>query len=392
MYIKALISIRFGDFMKNLGLYFHIPFCNSKCFYCDFNSYVSNYDQKYKYIDSLIKEIDIANSLYKLDRYNIDTIFIGGGTPTSLEEDLLEKLLFKIENSFNLSEDLEFSIEINPNSISLEKIKVLKKSKINRISIGLQSTQEKELKSLGRTHSYKEFEKTYEILKANGFSNISIDLMMGIPHQSFESYDENLRKIISLNPSHISAYMLIIEEGTPFQKMYDKGIINIDDNLTLKLYEHTVSLLARNGYVQYEISNFARENFACRHNIKYWKLDEYLGFGQSAHSFFDSKRFSNSENNYISTISKSSLAIEDVQISTKQDRYEEMIFLSLRMNEGIDIDALDMEFGINFRQKYKDLLKKLYDDGYINSYEKKLSLTIKGIEVSNKIFLDFITN
>lgn len=376
--------------MKNLGLYFHIPFCNSKCLYCDFDSSVANYEEKSEYIDALVKEIEIARKEYNLDDYEIDTIFIGGGTPTALEENQLHKLLENIEKNFNLSENIEFTIEINPNSISEEKIEVLKKSKINRISIGLQSTDEKELKALGRTHSYDEFEKTYTMLRENGFDNISIDLMMGIPYQSFDSYKENLQKVVKLKPNHISAYMLIIEENTPFQKLYDKGIIRIDDSLTLKLYEHTISYLEEYGYKQYEISNFSQKGFNCRHNIKYWTVEDYLGFGQSAHSLFKGKRFSNMSKDYVKSLNQGKLPVEDLQEHTKNDKYQECIFLKLRMNEGIDIDELDLEFNMDFREKYKNQLKNLYENGYIKAYEKYLQLTLKGIEISNQIFLEFI--
>lgn len=376
--------------MKNLGLYFHIPFCNSKCLYCDFDSGISDYLHKKRYANALMKEIDMAITKYSLNDYKIDTVFIGGGTPTSLDEDLLQKVLQKIDKSFNFSDNLEYTIEMNPNSVTDEKIEIIRESKINRVSIGLQSTNMIELKALGRTHTYEEFLSTYKKLRNKGFTNISIDLMMGIPNQDFKTYEENLRNIISLMPEHISAYMLIIEEDTPFFDMYEKGIISVDDELTLKLYEYTINKLQQYGYNQYEFSNFAKKGYECKHNIKYWKVEEYLGFGQNAHSLFGEKRFENYSDEYINSIEKGELPINNVQEHTKKDMYEEWIFLKLRMNEGIDISELDKQFDINFKEKYAGSLEKLYKENLIQEYDKYLRLTTKGIEVSNKVFLEFI--
>lgn len=375
--------------MKNLGLYFHIPFCNSKCYYCDFDSSVAtDYDKKI-YVDKLMSEIDIANEVYGLKNYKIETVFIGGGTPTSLDEKLLYLLLQKIDSSFYFADNLEYTIEMNPNSISEEKIQIIKNSLVNRVSIGLQTTNKQELLSLGRTHSYDDFEYTYNKLRLYGFDNINIDVMMGIPHQDMNSYEQNLQKIVSLSPEHISAYMLIIEENTPFASMYDEGKIKIDDELTIYMYDYTVDYLAKNGYEQYEISNFAKNGKSCRHNIKYWSLDEYLAFGQSAHSYFSGKRFANADKNYVNILAQNKLPIVDEQVQTLQDLYEEWIFLKLRMNKGIVIDDIDEKFKINFREKYKEKLDDLYKRGLINDYDEVLSLTRAGIKVSNSVFLEF---
>ena len=376
--------------MKKLGLYFHIPFCNTKCLYCDFDSHTSTYEQRKSYINSLIKEIYLAKEKYNLDNYIIDTIFIGGGTPTALDNDLLEKLLFEIDGNFSFSDDLEYSIEINPNSISKEKIKTLQKSRINRISIGLQSANEEELKALGRSHSYQDFEQTYSMLQEHGFENINIDLMMGIPNQSLESYKNTIKKVLKLNPSHISSYMLIIEDGTPFANMYEKGLITVDDDFTLVLYDYCIDTLEANGYHQYEISNFAKKGKKCRHNIRYWKVDEYLGFGQSAASYINKARFSNNNIDYEQSINNGILPITHYCIQTTQDLYEEWIFLKLRMNEGIIIDELDKKFKMNFRQKYAKVLQDLKSRKLINDYSHSLSLTREGFKVSNSIFLEFI--
>lgn len=376
--------------MKKLGLYFHIPFCNTKCLYCDFDSHTSTYEERKSYINALIKEIYLAKEKYNLDNYIIDTIFIGGGTPTALDNDLLEKLLFEIDGNFSFSDDLEYSIEINPNSISKEKIKTLQKSRINRISIGLQSANEEELKALGRSHSYQDFEQTYSMFQEHGFENISIDLMMGIPNQSLDSYKYTIDEVLKLNPSHISSYMLIIEDGTPFAKMYEKGLITVDDDFTLVLYDYCIDTLEANGYHQYEISNFAKKGKKCRHNIRYWKVDEYLGFGQSAASYINKARFSNNNIDYEQSINNVIIPITQYSIQTTKDLYEEWIFLKLRMNEGIIIDELDKKFKMNFRQKYAKVLQDLKSRKLINDYSHSLSLTREGFKVSNSIFLEFI--
>ena len=376
--------------MKKLGLYFHIPFCNSKCLYCDFDSHVSAYKERHFYVDALIKEIKLAKEKYDLKKYIIDTIFIGGGTPTALDNDLLEKLLFEIDGNFSFSDDLEYSIEINPNSIAEEKIKILQNSRINRISIGLQSANEVELKSLGRSHSYADFENTYSMLKKYGFDNISVDLMMGIPNQSLNSYKNTLEKVLKLEPSHISSYMLIIEDNTPFADMYEKGLIKVDDDFTLELYDYTIDCLKSKGYEQYEISNFAKNGRKCRHNIRYWNVDEYLGLGQSAASYINRARFSNSDKDYVQSISNNIIPITDYCLQTEKDLYEEWIFLKLRMNEGIIIEDMDEMFGINFREKYAQVLNSLKNRNLINDYKHSLSLTREGFKLSNSIFLELM--
>ena len=376
--------------MKKLGLYFHIPFCNSKCLYCDFDSHVSAYEERRSYVDALIKEIKLAKEKYEIEKYTIDTIFIGGGTPTALDNDLLEKLLFEIDGNFSFSDNLEYSIEINPNSIEEEKVKILQKSRINRISIGLQSANAIELKSLGRSHSYEDFEKTYHLLKEYGFDNISVDLMMGIPNQTLDSYKNTMEKVLKLQPSHISSYMLIIEDGTAFAKMYEKGLIRVDDDFTLKLYDYTIEHLQSQGYQQYEISNFAKKGKKCRHNIRYWKVDEYLGLGQSAASYINKARFSNRDKDYVQSISNNIIPITDYCLQTKNDLYEEWIFLKLRMNEGIIIDEMDEKFSMNFKEKYSQVLESLKSRKLINDYRHSLSLTREGFKLSNSIFLELM--
>ena len=243
---------------------------------------------------------------------------------------------------------------------------------------------------MGRSHSYEDFEKTYHLLKEYGFDNISVDLMMGIPNQTLGSYKNTMEKVLKLQPSHISSYMLIIEDGTAFAKMYEKGLIKVDDDFTLKLYDYTVERLQSQGYEQYEISNFAKKGKKCRHNIRYWKVDEYLGLGQSAASYINKARFSNRDKDYIQSISNNIIPITDYCLQTKNDLYEEWIFLKLRMNEGIIIDEIDEKFSMNFREKYAQVLKDLKNRKLINDYRHSLSLTRDGFKLSNSIFLELM--
>ncbi|MBS6063326.1 MAG: radical SAM family heme chaperone HemW [Peptostreptococcaceae bacterium] len=376
--------------MRNIGVYTHIPFCLSKCNYCDFDSHVGSYEEKKEYIGALKKEIQLLNIKYGLEKYVADTIFIGGGTPTSLEEDLLFELLQTLQSSFTFSSHLEATIEMNPSSFSASKIDILKNSFINRVSIGLQSCIQDELALLGRNHDLQDFDTTFNYLRNNNFDNINVDLMMGLPNQSLEKFSKTLDTVLYYNPEHISAYMLIIEEGTPFYKWYENGKIIVDDKITLQIYEYTVKKLKESGYEQYEISNFAKKGKSCSHNIKYWTLEEYLGIGRSAASFIDGYRYKNADKEYVKIINSGKLPIVDKEKSVMQTLYEENIFLGLRMTQGIDIKKLNEKFDIDFMQKYSLKIEQLLKKDLIKIREGKLSLTLKGIEISNQIFLEFI--
>lgn len=376
--------------MKKIGLYVHIPFCNSKCNYCDFGSHVADYKEKSRYLSALKKEISLQKERTDIDSYEVDTVFIGGGTPTSLSEDLLFDLLYTLKSSFNIAQNAESTIEMNPNSVTESKIDIIASSFINRVSIGLQSADENELKLLGRTHSLADFDKTCKMLRKHGIKNINADLIMGLPGQKQTDFARTLETVLSYNIEHISAYMLIIEEGTPFYNMCKNGLITVDEEETLKIYEYTVDELAKRGYGQYEISNFAKKGKRCAHNIKYWTDKEYIGIGGFAASYFGGYRYKNAEDDYVSIVNTGKLPIIEKEISTQKIRYEERIFLGLRMTDGIDIDKINVDFGIDFEKKYEKQLVKILDLGLIRIHDGKLSLTLKGIEVSNRVFLEFI--
>ncbi|MGL5575125.1 MAG: radical SAM family heme chaperone HemW, partial [Sarcina sp.] len=267
--------------MKNISLYIHIPFCDQKCHYCDFPSFAGKGDLKDRYIDSLIKEINQNINGY-INGYIIDTIFIGGGTPSSLSAAQLEKLLINV-NNFEFANDIEFTVECNPGSITKEKLNVMKKYGVNRLSMGLQAVQNTLLKDLGRIHSYEVFKENFALARECGFENINVDLMFGLPKQKVSEWKESLAMICSLNPEHISAYSLIIEEGTRFNKLYEADKLKLPtEDEEREMYHLAKETLLKNGFSQYEISNYSKEGFECRHNIAYWKMNNWLGLGSAA--------------------------------------------------------------------------------------------------------------
>lgn len=381
--------------MNNLGIYVHIPFCKSKCYYCDFDSQISSYDIQKNYIDVLVSEMKRAYSIYNLNDKAIDTIYIGGGTPTSLDKDLLEILLLSIDDIFckNYSKNLEYTIETNPNSITEEKIKIIKKNKINRVSIGLQSCHKDELSILGRSHNFDDFLQSIKLFQKHNFSNINVDLMFGIPKQSIESFSKTIKRVLSLDVNHISAYGLILEKGTKFYDMYQKGHIKFaDDEKYVQMYEYLVATLEEKGFNRYEISNFSKKGYQCRHNIKYWKSMPYIGFGRSAHSFYGGRRFYNKKDDYIKLIRSKGLATsEEVEIVDDKSLFDEWIMLRLRMREGINIDEINKRFNIDFMKKYQKITHKYIQDKCMKYNGKNIYLTTKGFEITNRIILDLLS-
>ena len=269
---------------KSLSLYIHIPFCKQKCFYCDFPSYARLEDLKEDYVKALCKEIKD-----KASKYKIKSIFIGGGTPSYLNEDEIEQVLSEI-SKLDLEDNMEFTMECNPGTLTEEKLRVMLKGGVNRISMGLQAVQNSLLKEIGRIHTFKVFEENYNLARKVGFKNINVDLMFGLPNQSVEEWEESLRKIASLEPEHISAYSLIIEEDTGFYKLWENNKLLLPNEEEERImYSKTKEILESYGYKQYEISNYAKEGYECYHNKVYWKCEEYLGLGSASSSFINEK-------------------------------------------------------------------------------------------------------
>lgn len=356
------------------SLYIHIPFCKSKCKYCDFLSF-ADMECVNAYKEALINEI---NAFDCTD--SIKSIFIGGGTPSVVESHIIAEIMEALRK-YNIEKGIEITIEANPGTITEEKLITYRNLGINRISMGLQAWQNNLLKILGRIHTREEFLDNYEIADKY-FSNINIDLMFSLPNQTNEMWLETLECVTKLNPSHISAYSLIVEEGTPFYNME----LNLpDENTDRKMYHTAIEYLAKEGYTQYEISNFAKKGHESIHNSVYWQRGNYKGFGLGSASLINDVRYKNTENikDYINGIT-----ITDEEVLTKDDAMAEFMFLGLRMTKGVSISKFYNEFKVDMLSKYKDVISKYKD--YIIIDGDNLSLTREGIDISNMIFCEMI--
>ncbi|WP_195429569.1 radical SAM family heme chaperone HemW [Clostridium sp. D46t1_190503_E9] len=373
--------------LKEVALYIHIPFCKQKCFYCDFPSYASLDHLKDDYVEALCKEIE-----EKVIDYKIKSIFIGGGTPSYLETNQIYKLL-KTISKLNLTENMEFTMECNPGALEKEKLETMLRGGVNRISMGLQAVQNSLLKDIGRIHSFKQFEENFNLAREVGFKNINVDLMFGLPNQKVDEWKESLEVIAKLNPEHISAYSLIIEEGTAFYKLWERNkLILPSEDEEREMYSITKEILKEHGYEQYEISNYAKSGYECYHNKVYWQCDDYLGVGSASSSFIDGKRIKNIENVklYIEKINNNESIIEEIIKNSKEDNIEEFIFMGLRMNKGISLNEFKKRFGIDINSIYKDIIEKNINKKLLVLEKDNLRLTDKGIELSNLVMSDFI--
>ena len=375
-----------------LGLYIHVPFCAQKCNYCDFNSYkIEEKNQKTDYLISIRKEMELYKEEFKSKEFT--SVFLGGGTPSILTPEELTTLMENIYSNFNIGKDAEITMECNPGTLDKVKLKAIKSLGINRLSMGLQVTQDHHLKYIGRIHTYEQFEKNYKDAIEVGINNINVDLMYSLPNQSFDEWKETLNKIINLNPSHISAYSLILEEGTKFYDMYlNKEFELNDEEVDINIYNYTIDTLCKNGYHQYEISNYSKEGYECKHNIVYWKCDNYLGLGPGASGYINNYRYSNicDIKGYNKCLEYDKRPIEEKNILSKKDEMEEFIFMGLRMNKGINLDEFYKRFNIDFKHRYNDILDKLKNLNLIIEQNNNIILTQRGREISNTVFVEFI--
>ncbi|MBI6080806.1 oxygen-independent coproporphyrinogen III oxidase [Clostridium perfringens] len=376
--------------MDKISLYIHIPFCAQKCLYCDFPSFARKDHLRKAYIEALNKEIISLRE--KHNNLEINTIFIGGGTPSVLESDELECLLKEVAK-LNMAKDIEYSMECNPGNLTEEKLEVMKKYGVNRISMGLQAKQDNLLKGLGRIHNYKTFKENFLLAKKVGFNNINVDLMFGLPNQRLNEWEETLREIISLEPAHISAYSLIIEEGTAFYNLYENDKLKLPtEEEERKMYHLAKKILEENGFNQYEISNYAKEGKECRHNLAYWNMDNWIGVGSASASYMDGKRIKNisSVEEYINSINEKGEAIEEIINNSKNDNMEEFMFMGLRKINGIDENEFKNRFSMNINDVYGEILNKYIDEGLLIRESGRIFLSEKGIEISNIIMADFL--
>lgn len=385
---------------KELGIYVHIPFCKQKCYYCDFISYSNKNCFINDYINVVCKEIEqffieLKNKL----EYKITTIYIGGGTPSYIDSKYIKNILYKIygeAEKYNINiTNPEITIEINPGTIAESKLKDYKEAKINRISIGLQSTNNDLLKEIGRIHNYDEFLNAYNLARNTGFDNINIDLMLGLPNQTISDLKDSLEKVISLSPEHISVYSLIVEENTPIYKMINEKILKLpDEELERNMYWYAKNQLELNGYTHYEISNFAKENKMSRHNMNCWNQIEYRGFGIAAHSYIDNIRFSNTENieEYIKNINDGQ-AEKNIEIHEEQsieDAEKEYMLLSLRKIDGVSIQEFKNKFQENPIYCFRKELQKLTEEELILIDGDRIKLTNKGLDLANLVWEEFV--
>ena len=378
--------------MEELGIYIHIPFCKQKCFYCDFCSFANKNEMQGKYVETVINEI--KNITHK-EKYTVTTIYLGGGTPSILNPDYIKSILQEIKSSFEILDDAEITIEINPGTVNEEKLKKYKEYGINRLSIGLQSANDKILKKIGRIHDYKQFEETFFYARKCGFKNINVDLMIGLPTQAVEDVKQTLEKIIQKNPEHISVYSLIIEEGTIIEKLINENKLQLPDEETERImYWTVVNELKENGYNQYEISNFSKKTYESKHNTNCWKQKQYIGLGTSAHSYLNKKRYSNTNNieEYIKNIQENNISknITIHEEQTEESTMNEYMLLGLRMIQGININEFKQKFKIDPTIKYKETLEKLQKENLIQITKTSIKLTKQVIDFGNIVWEEFI--
>ena len=405
--------------MKNLGIYIHIPFCLRKCPYCDFYS-VAEAQQgkseieglKARFVKALCREIESGGRKYGMkartgEARQVDTIYLGGGTPSLLMPHELEEIMDTVRKNFELSGNAEISMECNPATASKDKLEAYRRAGVNRLSIGAQSFDDGVLRTLGRLHNSADTLRTVEEARRAGFDNISLDLMFAIPGQTDEIWENTVRRAVMLNPQHISFYSLEFMEGTPFTDRLEKGEIReTEAEADRRMYERGLEIMGKAGFIQYEISNWALglEN-GCRHNMKYWGLEEYLGFGPSAHSYMTGAEGRGNRFNNVSSIerylkswenpeNRGQSAVEDLCENSLTDDVCEYIFTGLRKNTGIDLKKFRKRFGKDIREFYgEDVMKELYkyaEDGFAAVTDDNIRLTVKGMNISNRIMALFV--
>lgn len=386
---------------KQIGLYIHIPFCKQKCSYCDFCSYANKESFIKRYIQCVLKEIIEVGNNNKIDfengkddLFSVKTIYIGGGTPSLIESKYIVQIMEEIKSNFELDENAEITIEVNPGTVTLEKLEDYNKVGINRLSIGLQSTHEHLLKEIGRIHTYLDFLDTFRFAREAGFENINVDLMIGLPNQRLAEVQDSIEEIVSMEPEHISVYSLILEEGTPLFKKVEEGLELPDEELERKMYWNVKRILEANGYNHYEISNFAKQGYESKHNLDCWNQKEYIGFGIAAHSYTNGIRYSNIENleQYIKNYEEDKTE-ENLVFHEKQDMeamQKEYMLLGLRKIDGVSIQEFKIKFVANPVFLYHDKLEKLVNEELVEIDGDQIKLTNKGLDLANIVWEEFI--
>ena len=369
---------------RPLGIYIHIPFCVRKCGYCDFLSFPCDEEARTRYLAALQEEIKRSGEELK-GRYQVETVFFGGGTPSILSGEALAGLLDTLRGSYDITGNAEITVECNPGTLDPGKLDVYRRAGVNRLSIGLQSADDAELKLLGRIHTCGDFLESFSYARSAGFDNINVDLIFSLPGQTPEKWAGTLEKISALIPEHISAYSLMIEEGTPFYRRYGAGgaseALLPDEDTDRQMYAYTGEFLGRNGYERYEISNYAKPGFECRHNLSYWERVDYKGLGLGASSLIDGVRYKNSTD--FRAYLGGAAGYEEVTVLSENDILEERMFLGLRKMSGVQLDDV-------LEQTYGDIIGRLIHEGLLSMEDGRIRLTDYGIDISNYVFAQFL--
>ncbi|MDE6388680.1 MAG: radical SAM family heme chaperone HemW [Lachnospiraceae bacterium] len=373
--------------MKELSIYIHIPFCIRKCLYCDFLSFPAEIGN---YVNLLCREI--SSSAPEYQQYQVVSVFLGGGTPSVLPAMDISLIMETIRDNYRISQDIEVTMEMNPGTVDEDKLRQYITAGMNRISIGLQSADDEELLRIGRIHDYQTFLRTYELARRVGFHNINIDIMSALPGQSVVSYERTLRAVTSLEPEHISAYSLILEEGTPlYERQYEYSFPTEEEDR--EMYSLTKDFLSSCGYHRYEISNYAREGYECCHNKVYWQRGDYVGFGLGASSMVRNVRWKNPEDLTLYeayVYRQEDMCVPDRQILTEKEQMEEYMFLGLRMMCGVNRQGFARTFGRQIEEAYGEIPDRLCRQGLLAQDKNNMMLTELGIDVSNYVFAQFL--
>lgn len=377
---------------RRLELYIHIPFCVRKCHYCDFLSSAADASVRGRYVEALLTELKMRATEY--DKYSVATVFIGGGTPSVLTGGQLEQLMRTVREYYRLEENAEVTVELNPGTVDEEKLACCACGGVNRLSIGLQTADNEELARIGRIHTWEQFLETWSMVRAAGFGNVNVDLMSTLPGQTTQSYLATLKKVLALPmpPEHISAYSLIVEEGTPLAGWVQSGRLTLpDEEADREMYHLTKSVLSQSGYGRYEISNYAVRGYECRHNCGYWRRADYVGFGLGASSLINNVRFKNGDDlsRYLASPTG---CREQFQTLSKGEQMEEFMFLGLRLTEGISAGEFAACFGSTVEEVYGRVIDGNIADGLLSWDERgeRLFLTEKGLDLSNYVMAQFL--
>lgn len=375
---------------KNMELYIHVPFCVKKCAYCDFLSFPADEGTKRRYVEKLMEEMRTMGAVCRDN--TVSTVFVGGGTPSILKGEWMEELFSVLRENFSLEPDAEISMEANPGTVTKEKLFSYRRAGINRLSFGLQSAKERELSALGRIHSFEDFLESFRAARECGFENINVDLMSALPGQTADSWMETLKRTAELSPEHISAYSLIVEEGTPFYEAYGSEAgrkLLPDEETEREMYHRTKAFLRECGYERYEISNYAKPGFACLHNIGYWTGVPYLGLGLGAASYLNGKRFSGHGDMETYLASTAGTYENEVRL-TKKDMEEEFFFLGLRLTKGVSLAEFKERFGEDAAAVYPGVMERFVKEGAANLSDGRFFLTDYGMDVSNYVMAEFL--